>query len=279
MKIKKKHLSQSGLSMYTRCAEQYRRRYVCGDIIPPAVAMLTGTGTHKGMEATLTKKIQTGLLAPDEEVAEAARDSVVKAFESGDYMLDEGEKAEGVDKVKAGAIDESVTLATLGNRELAPMVAPKAVERFWAVEIPNFPFDLTGIMDCDEGGTVDDWKTTGKTPTEDSAARLTQLTMYALAKRVLDGIIPRVRIGYMVSTKTPKAMFRDSTRTLEDFTRLMRVMERVCGGIEKEVFPFACAQDPKPWICDPRYCGYYSTCEGVSGKVSVCVNSEMTQNR
>jgi len=102
---KKPHLSISQISMYTRCGEQHRRRYGLGEIIPPGVSLICGSGTHKGIETTLTRKIETGALATDEEVGDAARDCVVKAFAGGEFLLSEDEKFEGADKVKASSTE------------------------------------------------------------------------------------------------------------------------------------------------------------------------------
>ena len=61
----KPHLSISQLEMLSKCGEQYRRRYIEEEIIPPAVAMLVGRSVDKSVDENLIHKIQTDeLLSP-----------------------------------------------------------------------------------------------------------------------------------------------------------------------------------------------------------------------
>ncbi len=265
-------LHWSQISMYTRCAEQFRRRYIMGEILPPGVGAVSGTGMHKAVELDLTRKMETGELAPEEEVTEKARDSVANAFASPmGVLLSDDDKAQGVDAVKAVAIDAAVSCASLHHRELAPLANPRKVERKWVLDIPNFPFCLAGTIDCDDGDVIWDWKTAKASPSAGEADLSGQVTMYSLAKATLDKEIPAARLGYVVKTKTPKAVVLETRRRREDFAPLLRALERIAEGIEKEVFPFASSMAPRPWWCGPKWCGYYKTCEGVCNKASVLV--------
>jgi hypothetical protein len=141
------------------------------------------------------------------------------------------------------------------------------VERPWTLNINGYPLSLAGTIDCDEGDKIDDWKTTSKSPSDGDADESQQISMYCLAKKVLDGTIPTARIGYLVKTKQPKAVFQTTTRTGEDFEALLRIIERCSEAIRKESFCFAAAQSPRPWICSPKFCGYYSTCPAISKRL------------
>ena len=263
-------LHWSQISMYTRCAEQFRRRYIMGEILPPGAGAVSGTGMHRAVELNLTRKLETGELAPEEEVTEAARDSVVKSFDAPEgVFLNDDEKAEGADAVKAKAIDVAVSCASLHHKELAPLAAPRQVERKWVLDIPNFPFGLAGTIDCDDGDVIWDWKTSKVSPNAEEADLSGQVTMYSLAKLTLDGKIPAARLGYVVKTKTPKAMVLEARRKREDFAPLLRALERIAEAIEKEVYPFASMTSPRPWCCNPKWCGYYKDCEGVSQRAFV----------
>lgn len=265
-----RQLHWSHISMYTRCAEQYRRRYIMGEILPPGTGAVSGTGMHRAVELNLTRKIETGELAPEEEVTEAARDSVVKSFDASDgVFLSDDEKDEGAEAVKAKAIDEAVMCASLHHKKLAPLAVPRQVERKWVLDIPNFPFGLAGTIDCDDGDAIWDWKTAKTSPVACEADLSGQITMYSLAKLTLDGDIPLARLGYVVKTKTPKAVVQETRRKREDFAPLLRSLERIADAIDKNVFPFASMTSPRPWCCSPKWCGYYKDCEGVSQRVSV----------
>ena len=78
------HVSASQLSMYCKCGEQYRRRYVEGEIVPPGVALVSGKSVHKAREIDLKHKMATGEDLAVEAVKESARDQVHGAFQGGD---------------------------------------------------------------------------------------------------------------------------------------------------------------------------------------------------
>jgi hypothetical protein len=46
--------------MFQRCGEQYRRRYLENEIIPPGISARIGSGVHKAAEINFRAKIQTG---------------------------------------------------------------------------------------------------------------------------------------------------------------------------------------------------------------------------
>lgn len=268
-------LHWSQISMYTKCAEQFRRRYIAGDIIPPGVALITGTGMHRAVEMDLTRKLETGELASEEEVKDAARDAVVNEWDGGVFLTEEDHGNEK--KLRAESIDTAVNCAAMHHIELAPHVSPKHVERKWVVEVNGYPVKLAGTIDCDEGEIIDDWKTAGKTPPSTTAHESDQITMYSLAKYVHDKIIPKARMGYVIKTKTPKTLWLETTRTKEDFAPLLRVIERISDAIDKAVYPFASSMSPRPWWCSPKWCGYYQTCAGVRNRTVMSIDGRKKQ--
>lgn len=270
-------LHWSQINMFTRCQEQYRRRYIEGEKLPPGVALITGSGMHKGIEATLKYKLEKKCLPPVEAAHEAARDSVAKAFDEGEIFLDETEKAEGLGAMRAKAIDDATRLAGLHHKELAPAVEPVMVERPWVIKIEKptdvtkemeivYPLELAGTIDTDEGHMIDDWKSAGKSPSEGDADASGQITMYSMAKYILDEAIPSARIGYLIKTKVPKALWQTTHRTKAHFEPLLEGITRIARSIAHGDFTFASMQSPRPWSCSPKYCGYYATCKGIIGK-------------
>ncbi len=77
------HFSVSQLSMFQRCGEQYRRRYMEGDIFPPGLALVTGRATHKSAEVNLKQKVASGKMVNLDVALEAAREEVLVMFEEG----------------------------------------------------------------------------------------------------------------------------------------------------------------------------------------------------
>jgi hypothetical protein len=257
-KVEKPQLHVSGLEMLSKCGEQFRRVYIERERMPPAVAMIVGTATHKSVARNLESKIKTGLLLSVAEVKDTARDSLASEWESG-IRLDEDEVKEGIKKVKAGAIDKAVTLSALHLTDVAPLLIPTHVERGWVIEMPDFPFNLAGTLDIQEGSSsVRDTKTAGKTPAKTIADESLQLTAYALATKVIDGVaVKSVKLDYLIDNKTPIYTPFISTRDDDDFKNLLLRIERASKAIEKGVFIPARETD---WWCSKKWCGFHGSC-------------------
>jgi len=252
---KKPQLHVSALGM--KCMEAFRRRYIENEIIPPGVALIVGTGTHKGIDANMHHKIKTGELLQEEAVAEAARDGVNAAWESG-VKLESDELVKGMKIVRGEAVDKAVRLATLHHKEKAPRIKPTHAERPWSLEIKGYPLDLVGRIDIQEATTVRDSKTSGKTPPENVAEKSLQLKAYALAVQVLDGKAPeKVFLDFLIDTKVPKAASFEHSPDNEDFQAVLNRVQIVAMAMEKGVFV---PVEPDHWCCDPKWCGYYGTC-------------------
>jgi hypothetical protein len=254
----KPQLHVSGLEALSRCGEQFRRIYIERERIPPGVALIVGTATHKSVARNLESKIRTGSLLSLEEVKDTARDSLTNEWESG-IKLDEEQIAAGIKRVKADAIDKAVRLSALHATKTAPILRPTHVERSWKIELPGYPLDLAGTLDIQEGSSsVRDTKTSGKTPAKTIADESLQLTAYALAAKVIVGkAVESVRLDYLIDTTIPKYEPFSSTRDDADFKNLLLRIERATIAIEKGVFIPARETD---WFCSSKWCGFWSSC-------------------
>jgi hypothetical protein len=261
-------LSISAIEMLSKCGEQYRRRYVNGEKIPPAVAMIVGRGVDRSVDKNLTSKMTAKILLPVEEVRDTARDAVVEEWDRGGVSLNDEEVKAGVKAVKAAAIDKAVRLSTLHAEKAAPPLNPTHIQRKWTVELKGYPRDLTGVIDIQEGSeAVRDTKTAAKSPREDEAALSDQLTLYALAGKVLDGRVPdKVALDYLVDTQTPKHVIRESTRDDADFRVMLRRIDTAMLAIDRGVFVPARQSD---WWCSLKWCGYAASCPYFRGRKSV----------
>ena len=88
----KPQLHISGINTFTRCGEQFRRRYICGEKIPPGIALIVGIATDKSVSANLKNKIDTDELLPIEAVQSFASDAVENQFNAGEILLDDEQK-------------------------------------------------------------------------------------------------------------------------------------------------------------------------------------------
>ena len=264
--------------MASRCGEQYFRRYILGEKIAPGVALIVGSATHVPIEHDLQNKIETEELLPSEQIKDLARDTVNDRWDREGVRLDETEQEKGADRVKGEAVDMAVNLALLHHNELAPLIQPAHVERRWELDLPGYDCTLTGVIDIQETSLdVIDTKTAARRPAANSADGNQQLTIYCLATKVLDGVIPKVSIHSLVKSKSKRRQpaewrgltlpddieIQESTRTSVDFPPVLRRIESLLVAIEKGIF---LPTNPENWACDPRYCGYYPTCKYVNAK-------------
>jgi len=260
----KKQLHQTAIDMYHFCGEQFRRRYIEGEKIPPAVAMIVGTGTDESVNQNMRHKMENGKLMELAQVKAVARDALGNAWSKGVWLSDDEAKI-GPSKVKGQAIDKTVRLATVHATQKAEKINPTHVQRKWTVELKGYPVDLAGTIDVQEGGKwVRDTKTSGKTPNQNMADKSMQLTTYAMAVKVLDGKEPEgVALDYLIDTKEPKVVTLESKRNNDDFRILLRRIEGMIQAIDKGVFLPASPRDP---MCSEKYCGFHSSCSYVKNK-------------
>lgn len=266
---KKLKLHVSALNMLTRCGEQYRRRYIENERIPPGFSLVVGRATDAPVNADLENKIQKGELLPDEAIKDLARDSLVKEWEGGIQL--EKEYADlGYKKAQAVAIDTAVTCASMHHEEVAPALQPTHVQRYWRIDIEHIPVELTGIIDVQEGASaVRDTKTSKKSPSADEADNSLQLTTYSMALKVVDGAAPeKVWLDYLIYTKTPKLVQLESKRQDPDYEHVLRRIYNAYDCIEKGVFVPAGLDH---WACSEKWCGYWQTCPYARHPLTVSV--------
>ncbi|MHC4181025.1 MAG: RecB family exonuclease [Planctomycetota bacterium] len=270
MTDKPKHISYSAISMLERCGEQYRFRYIEGISIPPGVSLLQGRAVDDAVTADLRTKIDSGVLLPLEAVRDIARDALVNAWDHSEVRLEAEYVEMGPAKAKAKAVDTSISLAELHHTEAAPKIEPTHVQREWALEVRGIPYPLVGVIDIQEGTkAVRDTKTSKKSPPKDAADKSSQLSAYALACKVRDGVMPEMlALDYLVATKTPKLVVLETKREMEQLrpfrNRLFNAVEVIQAGVFIPASPDA-------WCCSERWCGYWNTCRYAQRPVSVSV--------
>ncbi len=271
------HLSYTMYEMFLRCGERVRRRYVLGHRIPPGFAQLRGTGQHSAQRLDLERKLQTGALAPLEEVQDAARDSIASVWDHGSVLLTEEERLIGPARVRDRLVDETLRLATLHHKEAAPLITPQHVEAKLTIRASNLPVPIIGYADVVERDlSVIDTKTTGKSPAAGEADRSDQLVLYSLAVSAhARELSPQQRLDFLVATSSGRTTFvRQETRnTKADHARVLAKMERVWAAMRSGAFPPAL---PSAWWCSPKWCGYYQTCPYVRRGAVVTVPATAT---
>lgn len=257
----KPHFSHSQLAMIARCGLQYDFRYVQGIRNPPGIALIRGTATHGAIHADLQNVVDHGELLPDEQIPDLASMVFEQRLEREGLALSDVEVEQGEAAVVGAAKDMSIALAVHHHAEDAPELRPLHVERPFRVAIQDSPRDLLGYIDVQEvDGSIEDTKTSGRTPPKGTADLSDQLTIYALAGLALDGFAPpQLRLRTLVQTKKggPKTNLQITSRDGVDFERVLRRVELATAIVEAGTF-YPAPRDS--WACSERWCGYWSRC-------------------
>lgn len=252
---------QSNLNMALRCGEQFRRRYMEDEVIPPGVAAGRGTGVHKANEANLNQKIKTGIDLPLSDMQDAARDGFLHSFRNGVFMVDEElpEKS----KILNEALNDCLRCTELYADKVAPGITPVQVEVPFDVDL-GLSLNLKGRIDYEDDNSVDDLKTSKKSWGHDQIEKEIQPIFYSLAHEHLTGIRPTFHYHILVPLKTKlKYMHQQITATDAHYASIILKIKMMIKMIESGVFLPA---NPTSWWCSKKWCGYYQTCIYVGNK-------------
>jgi hypothetical protein len=248
--------------MYARCPEQYQRRYIQREIIPPGIAMIQGTAVHVGAKINFTQKIESHADLHVVDIIDASA-AAFDAEISGGYVLADDEVLRGASTVLGEAKDQTVKMARVHAEQQAPDYQPVAVEHATRILLPAASHDLLAITDLrDDQDRVTDFKTAGKRKPQSEADTSLQLTVYAAAFEHDCGRSAReLRLDTVVKTKTPTRQVLTTSRTPRDIQCLANRINAVLAAIQAGSFP-PCP--PDSWMCCPKFCGYHRDCAYVS---------------
>jgi hypothetical protein len=252
------HVSPTQLGMYFRCGEQFRRRYIEGERIPPSVAMVSGSAVHKGAEINYRAKKEHGADLPTEQVVEAA----VAAFDAGaadGVRLGPDEEGAGKERALGTAKDATARMSRLHRVHLAPTVQPDLIEQRIEITVPGLTRTVLGIVDlATTERVIVDLKTGSKAKAKALAHRSLQLTVYDVAYEALTGQrAAGLAIHEVTSTAKPTVQSIPTTRDDNDRAVLANYLGAFERGVAAGYFPPA---DPGAWHCSRRWCGYATTC-------------------
>lgn len=268
-------LHQSGMSMLSRCGEQFRRRYIEGEKLPPRASLARGIGVDRSVGANLAHKIETNELLSEDEVAAIARDNTEATLADGFDLEGDDERELGHAAVKGQAVDMAVSLAGLHHREFAPTIHPSHVAQRFVLDIEGYDFQLAGEKDVREEHqgltSIRDTKTAKASPRQGTADLSSQLTMYAMAELAEYGKLPDLlSLDYVVQTKTKLYTAQQVTkREVEDFQPLLNRVQAAIEAINRGLFYPADPATPGGWWCHPDRCGYWSNCRYVRNPTTV----------
>jgi hypothetical protein len=242
-----------------------------GQIIPPAVPMGMGRGLHKAAEVNFKQKVISHEDLPEIDLLDAARDAYVHTFDEGVYLAPEerGKK----EQLLSDGLDSTISLTKLHRREVAPQIQPKVdgVEKRFKIDI-GADLPILGYIDLiTDRNEIVDHKATKRSWPKGKIQKDMQPVFYSIGYRHLTGdeVPPIFRFFIHVNLKTPKVQTQEHIVDYKQQVALIARIRTMIAMINKGVFPPA---NPGDWVCSPRWCGYYQSCEFVgNGKPSTWV--------
>lgn len=256
------HFSFSQFNMYLNCGESYRRRYIEKEIIPPGIALVRGSATHKGIEINHRQKQSTHEDLPKKHIIDISVEDFDNRIRRDGIKNDEDKPDKDV--VGEGR-DQTAALAGLYAEKVAPEIQPVYVEERIVIDIPDLK-PIYAVMDClDDKNNVRDFKTAGKSKSQSDIDTSLQFSIYALAAKEKTGKMPdNMYMDVLVATKEPKYQRLVTKRAEDSYIQVIRLASAVQSAIQKGVFLPA---TPGAWNCSARWCGYYTTCPYVQNKI------------
>lgn len=265
-----KAIHQSMINTAFKCGEQFRRRYIDGEVIPPGIAAGRGTGVHNASKVNLRQKIATKVDLPLSDLRDAARDGFVSAFKDGIYLTREElpQKA----KILNDGLEDALVCTNVYSESVAPQIDPVSVEEPFTVDV-GLALPLAGTMDHEATHRIDDLKSTGKKWRDDQIREEIQPVLYSLVHEVLTGERPdfvyhimisrRGKDGNLTSADYQKQEYRADDR---NYAALIARINNFINMLNSGSFV---PSNQNNWWCGEKWCGYWNTCPYVgNGKQS-----------
>lgn len=263
-------INQTMLNMASRCAEQFRRRFLDGEIIPPAVAAVRGTAVHRGAQANHHHIKETGEPLPKCDIVDATATAYMQAVQDGVSMT--REEAQDKAAVLGKAKDEAVALAGLYSDKVSPLIhKPRLVEERIELDV-GLDVPLFGTIDLlHDKSRILDLKTASRRKSEDFGVGNLQAAQYTMLARSVINEQPSFEFKFLVANKTPVEQTIQAVVQETDELALMARAKALLAMINRGIFPPA---NPEDWYCSADWCGYHSTCPYVSHPTTI----QITEN-
>ena len=257
------HISSSSANMAWRCGEQYRRRYIEGEIIPPAIALGRGASVHRVNRINLQQKINTFEDMPLSDLFDIARDNFIDSFQSGVFLTKEEQPYKK--QLLNQGLNDTLRATRLYRNDVAPDIQPIDVERGFLIDI-GLDLPLKGFIDIEQRQITNDLKTTTRKKPSGAIDQELQPVFYTFARWFETGDLTTFMMNYLVVRKNDSEhQTQSALYGKKHFNALISKLNNFCKQLKAGIFPPA---SPTSWACSEKYCGYWSTCEYVgNGKV------------
>ena len=245
------------IAMWLRCGEQFRRRYIEKEIIPPGITARRGSAVHKAAEINHKQKIQTKKDMPLDDLKDATRDTYIHLIKEEGVFIPK-EYASEKKKLLNEGLNQALSATEIYSDIVAPQIQPKKVEYTIQKKLDGFDLPLEGKVDVvNETGEVIDLKVKRR-ESQAWADREIQPSFYTLLLKD-EGNYPEFVYQIITPLKTTTNVQTLRTRrTSQDIEILKMYIEAFIRDLETGNFK-PC--HPENWMCSPLYCGYYYTCK------------------
>ena len=255
---------QSHLNLFDECGVAYARRYVDGEVIPPGIAALRGSGVHGAAEVNHKQKKNSRRDLPKKELIDIA----VAVFEDrkhrDGFRLTPEEMKIGVRPMIARTTEVVTALTGLYADKVAPNIQPAFTEEKIRIRVADNVV-MSGTLDV---ATVDkriaDFKTSTRAKSQTDADRSLQLSQYGLLYKGLTSEFPSgFDLEQLIDAKKPRHVPLRTTRTTDDYRALVNRINIMITSRQAGIFAPASVGS---WICSPKWCGYWNTCPYVNSE-------------
>ena len=251
-----KHISPSSLGMFLKCGEQFRRRYVEGEKIPPGISARRGGAVHKAAEINYSQKVVTETDLPLADLQDAARDNYVNEIKDNGVFIPKGELS-GKDRLMDKGLNQAIEATKIYKEDIAPQNQPKLIEQRWSADI-GVGLPLLGVVDLvTKDNKIKDLKIM-KRKNQAWADNELQPTVYSILAEKNNIPVDSMEYQFIIPNKT---MVHDEITTARgqgDQERLVQYIRAFMQSLESGLF-VPC--EPGHWLCDEKWCGYYQTCK------------------
>ncbi|MCP3967530.1 MAG: PD-(D/E)XK nuclease family protein [Lentisphaerae bacterium] len=256
-----KSIHQSMINMASRCGEQFRRRYIEGEIILPSIAAARGTSVHTASEVNLTYKVVNQVDMPLNDLKDATRDGYIDVIKDG-IFLSKGEQPSKKSLLNNG-LNDALRCTEIYHQYVAPQINPIAVEQSFKIDI-GLDLPIAGRIDYQEQPIIGDLKTAARAWPKGKIFQELQPIFYSLAHEKLVGIRPEFVYNILIAPRNKEgkpttAKYDEQRRVVtdQDYQMLIARIKVFLKMLKAGIFLPA---DPSGWICSSKWCGYYQTC-------------------
>jgi hypothetical protein len=260
-----KHLSASQITMFQRCPEQWRQRYLLGKIERPGAALVWGAADHFAHEQNFRQKITSHTDLDIGDVKDAFAAGFEKAIDRN------GGTSEIVwgDDDPADIKDKGVLLVEAYHRQVSPTVQPTQVEQRFEARIPGVPVPVVGFIDVETDVAGIERKTAkAKTTTVKPGWRIQGLLYQSVIRKPVDWHVsvkkktpgvytPATDIGLRLDANP--AIIAATAHLVKNAADTLVAFYTTFGP--DEPWPGAITHD---WACS--YCGFRKSCAWWAGQ-------------